>query len=379
MYILIVSRGYPSDKYKMHGIFEFDQAKALIKAGHKVIYLVVDMRSIRRTRKWGFESLEKEGVKIEAINIPCGRIPADWLNRVSIIAFKHLYKKINNKYGQPDIIHAHFINSGYWVAKSFDDSKIPLILTEHFSGINQKQISPKLLKIGSYTYPRMNKVIAVSSHLAKNIKEKFHIESVIIPNIVDTNNFSYKASMKENRENFNFVSTGSLVPNKRMDLLIKAFHKTFHKNKKVNLYIFGEGFERRKLEKLISELGMKEQIFLKGLVDREAIAKTMNESDCFVLASQLETFGVACIEAMAAGLPIIATKCGGPEDFITNLNGLLVPVDKVNDLANALDYMYNNISCYDNELISKLSRDKFSSSSIARRLTEVYEEIIANL
>lgn len=74
MYILIVARGYPSERYKMNGIFEFDQAKALAKAGHKVIYAAIDVRSIRHKRQWGFESFKKDGVQIEAINIPCGGI-----------------------------------------------------------------------------------------------------------------------------------------------------------------------------------------------------------------------------------------------------------------------------------------------------------------
>ena len=71
MRIFIVSRGYPSEKYVTNGIFEFDQAKALARNGHEVIFLVNDIRSLRRKRKWGRESLEKDGVKIESLNIPC--------------------------------------------------------------------------------------------------------------------------------------------------------------------------------------------------------------------------------------------------------------------------------------------------------------------
>ena len=69
MFVLVVSRGYPSEKYPLHGIFEFDQAKALAKAGCKVIFACVDLRSLRRWRKWGYERLIKVGVVIYAINI----------------------------------------------------------------------------------------------------------------------------------------------------------------------------------------------------------------------------------------------------------------------------------------------------------------------
>jgi len=52
MYVLFIARGYPTNKYKTYGIFEFDQAKALAKQGHKVVYAAIDLRSIRRWRKW---------------------------------------------------------------------------------------------------------------------------------------------------------------------------------------------------------------------------------------------------------------------------------------------------------------------------------------
>lgn len=375
MYILIVARGYPSEKYKMNGIFEFDQAKALVEAGHKVIYAAIDVRSLRRTRKWGFESFKREGVQVEAINLPCGRIPKNILNRISRLALRNLYKKILIKYGEPDIIHAHFIGSGYITTHLFSESKIPLVLTEHFSGMNKNHINPHLSKLGNYTYPRMDKVIAVSEYLAKNIKEKFDVEAIVIPNIVDTTSFEYKY-MKKNKDFFNFVSTGNLLPNKRMDILIEAFYNAFKGDKKVNLYIYGEGPERNKLEKLINAYGLTGQVFLMGLVDRKEIANKMSESDCFVLASRLETFGVAYIEAMAMGLPVIATKCGGPEDFITEENGILVPVDDVDELEKTLRTIHINADLYDRKTISDAALKKYSSETIANRLFEIYENLL---
>lgn len=74
MNIIIFSRGYPHKRYNLNGIFEFDQALALSQNGHKVIFCFIDFRSIRRIRKWGFESLTKAGIDIRGINIPIGGI-----------------------------------------------------------------------------------------------------------------------------------------------------------------------------------------------------------------------------------------------------------------------------------------------------------------
>lgn len=375
MNILIISRGYPTDKYKMNGIFEFDQAKALAKAGHKVIFACIDMRSIRRARKFGFESLVKDNVHIEAVNVPCGRIPKILLNKISVFAFKKLYKKIIKKFGQPDIIHAHFIQCGYTAGNVLSKESVPLILTEHYSAMNESSLSSYYEKLGSETYYKFSKILSVSQHLANNIEDKFNVDVTVVPNTVDISAFEFKEKEKNNNL-FYFVSTGSLKYNKRMDLLIKSFYNCFKYNKNVKLYIFGEGTERKNLEKLISEFDIMDQVYLMGLKSRTEIAEKFSESDCFVLASMRETFGVAYIEAMAMGLPVIATKCGGPEDFIDNSNGILVNADNEKELSQAMFEIYNKINEYDRLKISSCIKNKFSPEVIANKLTFIYNDII---
>ena len=82
MFVCVVARGYPTNKYEMNGIFEFDQARALNQLGHKVIFVAIDLRSLRRWRKWGIEHFIKDGVEIYAINIPLGRLPHNVLRYV---------------------------------------------------------------------------------------------------------------------------------------------------------------------------------------------------------------------------------------------------------------------------------------------------------
>ncbi|ABR46444.1 glycosyl transferase, group 1 [Alkaliphilus metalliredigens QYMF] len=375
MYILIIARGYPTDKYKMNGIFEFDQAKALVQAGHKVIYAAIDVRSIRRWRKWGGESFEQDGVQVEAINIPGGRIPKTILRQIQMQGLKNLYKRIESKYGKPDIIHAHFLGYGNISTEVLAKQNIPIALTEHLSAMNNKALEPSLITLGTETYPNVDKLITVSEALANNIEEKFEVKATVIPNMVDTESFNYINRRKEN-DDYVFVSTGGLIPRKSMDVLIDSFNIAFKDKKKVKLYIFGEGAERSKLEQMIAEYKLTEQIFLMGLRDRKEIAKRMHESDCFVLVSKLETFGVAYIEALAAGLPVIATNCGGPEEFVHKDNGILIEVDDAEALTNSMLKMYNESNKFDREKISKEMVDKFSPEAIAKRLTETYRNVL---
>jgi len=95
-----------------------------------------------------------------------------------------------------------------------------------------------------------------------------------------------------------------------------------------------------------------------------------------VLVSQSETFGVAYIEALSMGVPVIATKCGGPEVFVNDKNGLLIDVNNKKQLIEAMKYMYNNIDRYDRKAISRDIREKFSSAAVANKIEEVYKVLL---
>lgn len=376
MKVMIVARGYPSEKYKMNGIFEFDQAKALSKAGVEIFYVAIDVRSIRRWRNWGIERKIIEGVKVYCINIPCGNIPKKIRNKISVWALKKIYKIVKLEQGEPDIIHAHFIGIGFLVSQVFQESKIPLILTEHYSGMNQDSLSDYYMKIGNLTYSRMDKIIAVSRYLGENIIKKFGVEIEVIPNIVDLSCFSYNPDYADDSdEDFIFISVGRLHPDKRMHFLIDSFYIAFKDEKRVKLLIYGDGVDKKKLEKRISELGVDEQIVLKGLVDRNQISNQMKSSDCFVLASRLETFGVAFIEALAMGLPVISTRCGGPDDFVNENNGVLVDSDSIEELAKVLNFMYKNRHKYDSLRISEEIKFEYNSETIASKLVSIYNSM----
>lgn len=373
MYILVIARGYPTKRYGLNGIFEFEQAKALACAGNKVVLAAVDMRSIRRIRHWGFESSRVDSVQIESINVPCGRIPRRLRDLVSEFSLKLLYKKIEKKYGKPDIIHAHFIFNGYYAVRALQKTNIPIVLTEHYSGIYDVANDSYLCRLGQYTYPRCAKVIAVSPALSEMIEKHFNIETAIIPNVADTDCFRFIQKQKTNAT-FLFVTVCNLTENKRVGLLVDAFCQAFSSTDDVRLSIIGEGPERKAIRDAISNNERKHQIILYGQQERMQVARYFDESDCFVLVSQKETFGLVCIEAMASGLPVIATKSGGPEYFVNSTNGILIPTDDQGALISALKYMYNNAPSYDHQLISQNANQGYSPTAIASRLANLYKE-----
>lgn len=157
-----------------------------------------------------------------------------------------------------------------------------------------------------------------------------------IPNIVNAKFFNRKMFHNKDKSGFVFLSVGNLTERKGHSDLITAFAKVYKDNTAVILRIVGSGEQYNRLEKLIFELGMENQIFLTGSVSREQMVNEYANADCFVLSSYYETFGVVLIEALASGLPVVATASGGPEYIVTEKNGYLYPPGDIENLAGLL-------------------------------------------
>jgi len=400
--IFMFARGYPTREYPMNGIFEFDQAKALANLGHRVTFGALDLRSFRRKRPFGFESFEKDGVKIIALNLPVGNLGKSLTQKIRIRGIKKLYSRMLKEQGKPQVVHAQFINVGHAAATAFKERDFSLVYTEHYSGLNQQELTPHLKKLGEETYREVDELLAVSRYLGKNLNRHFGVTPKIIPNIVETDTFQYRetSSRREANESqrgteetpepseFSFISVGSLQKHKEHRLLIEAFGETFSESKilgeeawdrrNVKLYIYGGGPEKESLKALIHDLNLESQVFLMGQQPRQDIAKAMKNAQAFVLASKLETFGVAFIEAMAAGLPVISLAKGGPEDFIHTKNGSLLPEGTKEDLKTAMIRMVKEIEAYDKIAVSREIKEIFAPKKIAEALVAVYNECMKN-
>jgi glycosyltransferase involved in cell wall biosynthesis len=156
-----------------------------------------------------------------------------------------------------------------------------------------------------------------------------------------------------------------------MDILIQAFACAF-KDMDVELIVVGDGIERPKLESLVISCGIESQVSFLGNLNREDVKIEMQRCDAFVLASRYETFGVVYIEALACGKPIIATSCGGPAMIVDEENGLLVPVEDIKALSEAMSYLFTHYDNYKPETIRKNCINKYSEEVIIGKISDIY-------
>ena len=130
------------------------------------------------------------------------------------------------------------------------------------------------------------------------------------------------------------VAIGRLTPDKNYAGLLRAFARV--KTPGARLRILGEGRMRAELAALRCELGLDDRVELPGFVDD--VATHLDEARCYALCSLKETFGLACVEALACGLPCVVTACGGPQEIINAPElGVVVPVGDTVALAAAID------------------------------------------
>lgn len=373
MNIMVVSSGLPTEKYPMLGIFELDQAKALQQEGNKVTFLVVDLRSVRRWRKWGFSKGQKDGVDCYVFNFPCGRIPLKYLCAIGTRCLKIIYKKALKDNGNPDIFHAHFTEMGCITSRVAQKEGIPYVVTEHSSKMNQYNVSDDLNECAKEAYGNASAVISVGTALANNIYRHTGYKPVVIPNIIDTKLFSH--CQRKEHKGFNLVTTSNLITLKRTWQILQALSMIDPDVIDFHLTVIGDGSERDSIVHWRNVLNLAERVSLVGYQPREIIANIYETADVFILVSSTETFGVAYVEAMAAGLPVIATKCGGPEDFVTQDNGILVEVDNINQMAYAIQRLYNYYENYDSAKIKK-QVEAYSPNVIAGNLMEIYKSIL---
>ena len=166
--------------------------------------------------------------------------------------------------------------------------------------------------------------------------------------------------------------------NKNQAMLIKAFYKVFQDKKNIKLIIAGGGAEYKNLKNLIKYLNLEDQVVLYGRITRNKVRDLLHKSNVFVLSSKYETFGVVLIEALAAGLPVIATKCGGPESIIRSNNiGYLSEIDE-RDLAKKMLKIYHNYNEFDTNYLIKYVEKNFSEQAVVKKILNIYKKVLIN-
>ena len=164
---------------------------------------------------------------------------------------------------------------------------------------------------------------------------------------------------------------------KRIDVLLRALARAFQ-SQPVHLNIGGDGKQRAAWEQLAQQLGIAAQVTFLGALSREAVRDLIRRSHAVVSSSDVETFGITLIEAMACGKPVISTRSGGPELFVTESNGLLVPTGDPAALAEAMAQLVRDYARFDPAAIRASIVARFSEAAFIEQTEQIYQELVRN-
>lgn len=377
MKVLLIPSWYPDDKNPINGIFFKEQGEALAKRGVEVIVLTINLISLSefgKRKDLGVRINYENGLKVYRYTnynfFP--RMTELYLRFYGFIMNK-LVRRIEKEETDIKLVHIHSaLDAG--IAYYFSRLNLPYVLTEHSTKYDRNLVKKSESKYLYKVFEGADKVIAVGNGLREAISKYIDKDRVlIIPNMVSIEKREQEVDF--NKKGFRFFSLGLLNQKKGMDLLIEAFNNNRDKLGQYELYIGGDGGERENLQKTIEEYGLNNNIKLIGKLSRKEVAYHMSNCDCFVLASRFETFGIVYLEAMIYGKPVIATKTGGPDTFVNDENGILVPVDDVNLLGDAIVKMVNQINDYDADKISSYCNENFGEEAVCKKIINLYKDI----
>lgn len=285
--------------------------------------------------------------------------------------------------GPFDLIHAHFTYpDGVAAARLGIRYGVPVVITEHALWADWLDRYPRVRRQAVWAAQHCALHLAVSeagrASIARHIGEVDRLR--VLPIGIDTSIF--RLTDGQTRQPNQILYVGFLNATKGVDVLLRAMKRVLEGRPQARLVLAGGAFYRdtrrqaERLTQLATDLGLADAVSFRGLQPPETIAALMRESAVLVLPSRRESFGSVLGEALACGTPVVATRCGGPEDIVNERVGLLVPVDEPEGLAEGIERVLANPGQYNAAELFRYASARFGWDRVGTELVALYREAI---
>jgi glycosyltransferase involved in cell wall biosynthesis len=376
--VLFITPWYPNLSNPYAGVFVRNYALALRRfCDVVIIHLGIAAQDSRGP--WGI--YEESDPSLTA-GVPCYRVLMRGSNKAALtlpvraFGLVQALRKVRRRHGDWDVVHAHVFTTTLFALPVARFWCTPLLISEHFSIIQRHAMSRLQSQWLRWCCQQAHAVLPVS-HALKQAMEEHGVQASfqVVPNTVDVASFYPPPTRSSATAVIRLISVVSLVEIKGVSFLLNALAAlppthTWH------LDIIGDGPEREALESLTASLGISACVTFQGVVQPNDVANCMKQADLFVLASLCETFSVATAEALCSGLPVVVTRCGGPEDFVDESCGRLVEAGNASAMTEALIDMFGSLPNFNREAISRKAVARFSHHTVGSILTSLYQEAI---
>lgn len=285
---------------------------------------------------------------------------------------------------QPDIVHGHLIHANILSRIMCVLIPVPVVISTVHSYNEGKRWARTAYRL---TERWVDKTVFVSGMSRKRYLKMGAVQASkteVIPNGIDFSGFCPNHADRSRAraelgvgDRFVWLAAGRLEKAKDYPTMLKAFAEVLQVWPHADLLIAGEGTLKTELQLLADQLGIANHVKFLGL--REDVSRLMAAADAFVLSSRYEGFGRVLVEAMACGLPVVSTACGGPEEILQQGRlGHLVSVGEASQLAGAmLQVMQSQSDSSRLEAASEYVRHSYEHDSVTREWMRLYDRLLA--
>jgi glycosyltransferase involved in cell wall biosynthesis len=373
MKIVLVPSWYSSLRAPSRGSFVTEQAIALAERGHDVRVVVFDrdapgpLLRIRRTSEYGLQH-----VRIA--------VPSPWHRVLGFYAPAILARRLSQVLAEeaPHIVHAHAVRPGGAVVRlAMADGRIPWCLTEHSGPLRAFWWTSHGHRQIDRAYQAADRLFGVSTSMVREMKHHFpngSSKAELLYNGIDTNLFRL-ATTRTDSSTARLLFVGGLRRGKGIPELLQAVGG-LPVDLDWRLSLVGTGPQESLFRKQARQFKVDGHLQWLGAVSREAMPTIYAEHDLLVVSSLAETFSLVAAEALACGLPVVATRCGGPEEILGPLDLPLVSPGNPAALTGAILSMLCRLPSFDRQGAAQSVEQRFSMTMLASRLEEIYSELL---
>jgi L-malate glycosyltransferase len=366
--IAVIPAWYPTQARPLEGVFVRDQARAAAR-GNDVAVLVNEELPPPGRRLYAVDDRLEDGLRTFRIR----HSPLPQLGTAGyLLGIRSALARLRREGRPVDLLHAH-VHRGAWTAMIAGASaRRPFVVSEHSSEWGPTGIAPGALRRARISFARAAVVCPASEYLRERI-EAHGIEANfrVVPNPVDTELFRPGTSATGPAR---MIAVAALQPAKGIAQLLDAVQALDRSD--FTLDVVGDGPNRAEYERKVRSAGLGDRVSFHGAQPKPAVAALMGAADFLVLPSLGETFSVAVIEAMACGLPVVATRVGGVPELVDADTGLLVEPGSAEALAAGIERMIDGHSDYRPGPIRERAVSRYSLDAVGDAWSAVYRSVL---
>lgn len=283
-----------------------------------------------------------------------------------------------------DLLHAHFIFPDGVIASRIGRALgIPVITTEHANWRPWLDEQPSVRRQVLKALAGIRIVTAVSEATRRTVLDVAGDSQCVelLPNVLDESSFPEPSGEKRVPGRVLFVGIPRKV--KGLDVLVRALPQLIARRPAAHLRVIGspETPSNRRdfqlVKRLAESLGVCDRITFLDRVPPAEVSAEMRRASAVAVPSHRESFSAVAIEALASGTPVVATRCGGPEELLDDEVGRLVPVDDPSALADALADVLGETVRFDPAVLRARVLPRFGSAATTERLRALYRRAVA--